>query len=340
MKELKEYILEVSQKTAKSAYTKATAEIMELTNKLVKVNFSNDAMVKKLQKRIRQAATFNNYVDQLNNSMAAACPDALSSLINSWKTKGIKVGKQVVTPIFILSGFDEKEFTATLDGIHGEFISGSGHSYTKTITPTDRRRKPYQHRTEHTTYWIQGDHTLTPSELIVIIPGTENIELNSNGDKRSAAYKAYASLLVQLTELTKEIDSILGSKARYSFDYADLMKKTVKNNDSDWSNLKTYDSDIEELAKLTRSNRLGDLEKLVSAGDNLVFLSVDIPTGMQKSFNLDGSVVIGADEVQRMNIIRNANGSHDEDAMSKKLGTRYDKHYNYYTRGDRYGKVL
>ena len=102
MKELSEYILEVSKETAKSAYTKATYEIMDLTNKLTKVNFSNDAMVKKLQRRIRQAVTFNNYVEQLNNSMAAACPDALNSLINSWKTKGIKVGKQTVTPIFIL----------------------------------------------------------------------------------------------------------------------------------------------------------------------------------------------------------------------------------------------
>ena len=340
MKNLKEYILEVSQKTAKSAYTKATAEIMELTNKLVKVNFSNETMVKKLQRRIRQAATFNNYVEQLNSSMAAACPDALSSLINSWKTKGIKVGKQVVTPIFILSGFDEKEFTATLNGSYGEFISGSGHSYTQTITPTDRRRKPYQTRREHTTYWIQGNHTLTPSELIVIIPGTENIELNSKGDKRSAIYKAYASLLVQLTELTKEIDSVLGSKARASFDYAELMKKTIKNNDADWSDLKTYTSDSEELAKLTRSNKLGDLEKLVSAGDNLVFLSIEIPTSMQKSFNLDGSVVIGADEVQRLSKIYNADGSEDTDAISKKLGTRYDKHHKYYTKGDRYGKVL
>lgn len=337
MKELKEYILEVSQKTAKSAYAKATSEIMELTNKLVQANFSNAAMVKKLQRRIRQAATFNNYVEELNNSMAAACPDALSNLINSWKSKGIKVGKQFVTPIFILSGFDEKEFAATLDGWHGDFIVGTGHRWTKTITPTDKRRKPYQHSGEYTTYAIQGDHVLTPSQLIVIIPGTENIELNSNGDKRSAAYKAYASLLVQLTELTKEIDSVLGTKARYSYEYEDLMKKTVKNNDSDWSTLKQHDSSVEDLK---RSNRLGDLEKLISAGDNLVFLSVDIPTGMQKSFNMDGSVIIGAEEVQRLSKIYNADGSVDKDAMSKKLGTRYDKAYKYYTKGDRYGKVL
>ena len=337
MKELKEYILEVSQKTAKSAYTKATAEIMELTNKLVQANFSNAAMVKKLQRRIRQAATFNDYVEQLNSSMASACPDALNSLINTWKTKGIKVGKQMVAPIFILSGFDEKEFAATLNGWHGDFIVGTGHKWTKTITPTDRRKKPYQHSGEYTTYAIQGDHKVTPSHLIVIIPGTENIELNANADKRSAAYKAYASLLVQLTELTQEIDSVLGRKARYSFEYANLMNKATKNNNADWSVLQQHDHNIEAI---TRSNRLDTLENLVNAGDNLVFLSVDIPTSMQNAFNLDGSVVIGADEVQRLNIIRNANGSEDEEAMSKKLGARYDKERKYYTKGDRYGKVL
>ena len=337
MKELSEYILEVSKETAKSAYTKATSEIMDLTNKLTKVNFSNDAMVKKLQKRIRQAVTFNNYVEQLNNSMAAACPDALNSLINSWKTKGIKVGKQTVTPIFILSGFDEKEFTSTLNSIDGEFISGSGHRYTEIIPPINKRREPRAVSREYTTYAIQGDHKLIPSQLIVIIPGTENIGLNSYADKRSATYKAYASLLVQLTELTKEIDSVLGSKARYSFEYKTLINKTVKNNDADWSTLQKYDRNIEAL---TRSNKLGSLENLINTGDNLVFLAVDIPTSMQKSFNLDGSVIIGADEVERLKKIYNADGSENGEAMSQKLGTKYSKSYNYYTKGDRYGKIL
>ena len=337
MKELSEYILEVSKETAKSAYTKATSEIMDLTNKLTKVNFSNDAMVKKLQKRIRQAVTFNNYVEQLNNSMAAACPDALNSLINSWKTKGIKFGKQTVTPIFILSGFDEKEFTSTLDSINGEFISGSGHRYTEIIPPINKRREPRTVSREHITYAIQGDHTLIPSQLIVIIPGTENIGLNSYADKRSAAYKAYASLLVQLTELTKEIDSVLGSKTRYSFEYKTLINKTVKNNDADWSALQQFDHNIEAL---TRSNKLGSLENLINTGDNLVFLAVDIPTSMQKAFNLDGSVIIGADEVERLKKIYNADGSENGEAMTQKLGTKYSKSYNYYTKGDRYGKIL
>ena len=62
MKGLREYVLEASKETAKNAYAKATSEIMELTNNLTKVNFSNDAMVKKLQRRIRQAATFNKYI--------------------------------------------------------------------------------------------------------------------------------------------------------------------------------------------------------------------------------------------------------------------------------------
>ena len=337
MKELSEYILEVSKETAKSAYTKATFEIMELTDKLTKVNFSNDAMVKKLQKRIRQAAAFNNYIEQLNSSMASACPEALNSLINSWKTKGIKVGKQTVAPIFILSGFDEKEFTSIAGSWSGDFISGSGHNYTQTITPTDRRKKPYTVSREHMTYAIQGDHKLTPSQLIVIIPGTENIELNSNADKRSVAYKAYASLLVQLTELTNEIDSVLGSKTRYSFEYKNLINKTIKNNDADWSKLQKYDKDIESL---TRSNKLGSLENLINTGDNFVFLSVDIPTNMQKSFNLDGSVIIGADEVERLKKIYNADGSEEEVAMSKKLGVRYSRPHRYYSKGDRYGKVL
>jgi hypothetical protein len=329
--------LEVSKETAKSAYTKATSEIMDLTNKLTKVNFSNDAMVKKLQRRIRQAAAFNNYVEQLNSSMASACPDALNSLINSWKTKGIKVGKQTVAPIFILTGFDEKEFTSIAGSWSGDFISGSGHNYTQTITPTDRRRKPYTVSREHMTYAIQGDHKLTPSQLIVIIPGTENIELDSNADKRSAAYKAYASLLVQLTELTNEIDSVLGSKTRYSFEYKNLINKTIKNNDADWSKLQKYDKNIDAL---TRSNKLGSLENLINVGDNLVFLSIDIPTNMQKSFNLDGSVMIGADEVERLKKIYNADGSEDEAAMSKKLGVRYSRPHRYYSKGDRYGKVL
>jgi hypothetical protein len=337
MKKFREYILEVSKETAKSAYTKATSEIMDLTNKLTKVNFSNDAMVKKLQRRIRQAAAFNNYVEQLNSSMASACPDALNSLINSWKTKGIKVGKQTVAPIFILSGFDEKEFTSIAGSWSGDFISGSGHNYTQTITPTDRRRKPYTVSREHMTYAIQGDHKLTPSQLIVIIPGTENIELDSNADKRSAAYKAYASLLVQLTELTNEIDSVLGSKTRYSFEYKNLINKTIKNNDADWSKLQKYDKNIDAL---TRSNKLGSLENLINVGDNLVFLSIDIPTNMQKSFNLDGSVMIGADEVERLKKIYNADGSEDEAAMSKKLGVRYSRPHRYYSKGDRYGKVL
>jgi hypothetical protein len=330
MKGLKEYILEASKETAKNAYAKATSEIMELTNNLTKVNFSNDAMVKKLQRRIRQAATFNKYIEQLDSSMAAACPDALNSVINSWKTKGIKVGRQTVTPIFILSGFDEKEFTSTLDSINGEFISGTGHKYTEIVTPTDKRRKPYTVSREHVTYAIQGDHKLTPSQLIVIIPGTENIGPMSGVDKRSAAYKAYASLLSQLSELTEEIDSVLGSKTR-------LIRKTVKGNDANWSELEHYDHDIE---KLTRSNKLGGLENLINAGDDLVFLSIDIPTSMQKSFNLDGSVIIGADEVERLRKIYNADGSENEVAISQKLGSRYSKTRTYYSKGDRYGKML
>jgi hypothetical protein len=179
---------------------------------------------------------------------------------------------------------------------------------------------------------------LKPSQLIVIIPGTENIELNSNADKRSIAYKTYAALLVQLTELTKEIDSVLGSKTRYSFEYQKLINKTTKNNDADWSKLQQFDHNIESL---TRSNKLGSLENLINAGDNLVFLSVDIPTNMQKSFNLDGSVIIGADEVERLKKIYNADGSENELAMSAKLGGKYSKSsYTYYSKGDRYGKVL
>lgn len=329
MKGLKEYVLEASKEMAKNAYAKATSEIMELTNNLTKVNFSNDAMVKKLQRRIRQAATFNKYIEQLDSSMAAACPDALNSVINSWKTKGIKVGKQTVTPIFILSGFDEKEFTSTLNGWHGEFISGTGHKYTEIVTPTDKRRKPYTVSKEHVTYAIQGDHKLTPSQLIVIIPGTENIGPMSGVDKRSAAYKAYASLLAQLNELSKEIDSVLGSKTH-------LIRKTVKGNDADWSKLE-HDDNIESL---TRSNKLGGLENLINAGDDLVFLSIDIPTNMQKSFNLDGSVIIGADEVERLRKIYNADGSENEVAIAQKLGSRYSKTRTYYSKGDRYGKML
>ena len=140
-----------------------------------------------------------------------------------------------------------------------------------------------------------------------------------------------------MTELTKEIDSVLGSKARYSFEYKNLIDKTIKNNDANWSELEQYDHDIE---KLTRSNKLGTLENLTAVGDNLVFLSIDIPTNMQNSFNLDGSVIIGAEEVERLKKVYNADGSEDEVAISRKLGTKYSKSYKYYSKGDRYGKVL
>jgi hypothetical protein len=50
--------------------------------------------------------------------------------------------------------------------------------------------------------------------------------------------------------------------------------------------------------------------------------------------------MIGADEVERLKKIYNADGSEDEVAMSKKLGVRYSRPHRYYSKGDRYGKVL
>ena len=213
MKSLIEYIYEVSKETSDNAFLKASKEVIELSNEVTKDNFKNKELAMKLCKRIRQANLFREYSDKLNAMTASAVPESFAKCIKKWKDRGIKIDKTKITPIFMLSGFDEKEFICISSNREYNFLSGTGNYDAVMVIPSDKRKKPYKAAQERVKDLINSDHKILPKQLLVIIPGTEEIDIESNKvDKRSKAYKVAQSFLKQLMEIKEDIHNEFGIK--------------------------------------------------------------------------------------------------------------------------------
>ena len=179
MKSLIEYIYEVSKEISDNAFLKASKEVIELSNEVTKDNFKNKELAMKLCKRIRQANLFREYSDKLNAMIASAVPENFAKCIKKWKDQGIKIDKTKITPIFMLSGFDEKEFICINSSWDGNFLVGTGNYDSQMVIPSDKRKKPYEVAKERLKELINSDHKILPTQLLVIIPGTEEIDIES-----------------------------------------------------------------------------------------------------------------------------------------------------------------
>lgn len=339
MKQLKEYIYEVSKETSDNAFLKASTEVMKLSNEVTKDNFKNKELAMKLCKRIRQANLFREYSDKLNAMAASAVPESFAKCIKKWKDNGIKVDNTKITPIFMLSGFDEKEFICIQDGWDGKFLVGTGKYDRQMVIPSDKRKKPYQVSREQLKGIINSDHEILPTQLLVIIPGTEEIDIESKkADKRTKAYKVAQSFLEQLMEIKEDIHKEFGIKVTHPWLKMYTLNKSKMSTPSDWENLK-WGMSGEELQTILQSN---SLDQLFPDKDGVIYMSIDIPKDVQKQFDMHGSILLTKDEVKKVEFELNNNGSKNDDVNSRKYGRAYDSLKNGHgrVRGDRYGKEL
>ena len=339
MKSLIEYIYEVSKETSDNAFLKASAEVMKLSNEVTKDNFKNKELAMKLCKRIRQANLFREYSDKLNAMAASAVPESFAKCIKKWKDNGINIDKTKITPIFMLSGFDEKEFICMHNGWDGDYLSGTGNFDTQMVIPSDKRKKPYQVSREHLKDLINSDHKILPTQLLVIIPGTEEIDIESKKvDKRSKAYKVAQSFLEQLMKIKEDIHKEFGIKVTKSWEKMYTLNKSKMSTPSDWDNLK-WGMKGEELEKALQSN---SLDQLFPDKDGVIYMSIDIPKDIQKQFDMHGSILLTKDEIKKVELELNNDGSKNDAANSRKYGKGYNslRAGSGRVRGDRYGKEL
>lgn len=344
MKSLIEYIYEVSKETSDNAFLKASTEVMKLSNEVTKDNFKNKELAMKLCKRIRQANLFREYSDKLNAMAASAVPENFAKCIKKWKDKGITIDKTKVTPIFMLSGFDEKEFICILSGWNGDFLAGTGKYDKQWVIPSDKRKKPFMSSKEHMKDIVNTDHKILPTEILVIIPGTEDLNINEQKpDKRSKAYKIVKSFLDQLTEIKDDIHKELGIKPKWSWEKMYTINKSKMSTPSDWDNLK-FGASGEELEKILQTNSLNEL---FPDKDGVIYMGIDIPKDLQKEFDMHGSVLLTKDELKKVEMELNNDGSEDDAANVKKYGSYGAKGHSMHgalkqgrVKGDRYGKEL
>lgn len=344
MKSLVEYIYEVSKETSDAAFAKAAKEVMELSNAVIKDNFKNKELAMKLAKRIRQANVFREYSDKLNAMTAAAVPSSLAKCIKKWKEHGVMVGKTKTIPIFMLSGFDEKEFICIRQSWTGDYLPGTGKSDTYWVTPTDKRQKPYKCAADRLKEIINSDHKILPTTLLVIVPGTEEIDIdNKKPDKRSKAYKVAQSFLDQLMEVKNDIYNELGIKPDKWFDGFYTINRSKMSTPSDWSKLKKY-PDAEELKKMLQTN---SLDQLFPDKDGVIYMSIKIPKDIQSQFDMHGSILLTKDELKSVEFEYNNDGTKNDEANVRKFG-RYGRKgdsmhgslVNGRVKADRYGKEL
>lgn len=344
MKSLVEYIYEVSKETSDAAFAKAAKEVMELSNAVIKDNFKNKELAMKLAKRIRQANVFREYSDKLNAMTAAAVPSSLAKCIKKWKEHGVMVGKTKTTPIFMLSGFDEKEFICISKSWDGDYLPGTGKSDTYWVHPTDKRKTPYQCAADRLKEIVNSDHKILPTTLLVIVPGTEEIDIdNKKPDKRSKAYKVAQSFLDQLMEVKNDIYNELGIKPDKWFDGFYTVNRSKMSTPSDWSTLKKY-PDAEELKKMLQTN---SLDQLFPDKDGVIYMSIKIPKDIQSQFDMHGSILLTKDELKSVEFEYNNDGTKNDEANVRKFG-RYGRKgdsmhgslVNGRVKADRYGKEL
>lgn len=348
MKSLVEYIYEVSKETSDAAFAKASKEVMELSNAVIKDNFKNKELAMKLTKRIRQANVFREYSDKLNAMTAAAVPSSLAKCIKKWKEHGVMIGKTKTTPIFMLSGFDEKEFICISKSWDGDYLPGTGKSDTYWVYPTDKRKRPYQCAADRLKEIVNSDHKILPTTLLVIVPGTEDLvnikTIESNGvDKRSKLYKMSKDFFDQLMEIKNDIYNELGIKPEKWFDGFYTINRSKMSTPSDWSKLKKY-PDAEELNKMLQTN---SLDQLFPDKDGVIYISIKIPKDIQSQFDMHGSVLLTKDELKGVELEYSNDGSKDDEANVRKFG-RYGRKgdsmhgslVNGRVKADRYGKEL
>lgn len=344
MKSLVKFITEVSKETSDNAFLKASTEVMKLSNEVIKDNFKNKELAMKLCKRIRQANLFREYSDKLNAMAASAVPESFAKCIKKWKEQGITIDKTKTTPIFMLSGFDEKEFICISNGWNGDFLTGTGKSDSYTVVPSDKRKKPYQCSRERLKDIVNTDHKVLPTELLVIIPGTEDIIVNDKkADKRSKSYKVAQVFLKQLMELQEDIYKEFGNKPKYDFQRMCTIHKSKMSTPSDWSNLK-WGMSGEELEKVLQTN---SLDELFPDKDGVIYMGIDIPKDIQKEFDMHGSILLTKDELKKVELELNNDGSVDDAANVKKYGS-YGRSKdsmngslkNGRVKADRYGKEI
>lgn len=341
MKSLIEYIYEVSKETSDNAFLKASKEVIELSNEVTKDNFKNKELAMKLCKRIRQANLFREYSDKLNAMTASAVPESFAKCIKKWKDHGIKIDKTKITPIFMLSGFDEKEFICISSNREYNFLSGTGNYDAVMVIPSDKRKKPYKAAQERVKDLINSDHKILPTQLLVIIPGTEEIDIENNKvDKRSKAYKVAQSFLKQLMEIKEDIHNEFGIKPADSWQKMYTLNKSKMSTPSDWNNLK-WGMKGEELERVLQSN---SLDQLFPDKDGVIYMSIDIPKDIQKQFDMHGSILLTKDEIKNIEFELNNDGSKNDEANYNKYGRSYSSLKNGResgrVRGDRYGKEL
>ena len=254
---------------------------------------------------------------------------------------GIKIDKTKITPIFMLSGFDEKEFICISSNREYNFLSGTGNYDAVMVIPSDKRKKPYKITRERLKDIINSDHKILPTQLLVIIPGTEEIDIESNKvDKRSKAYKVAQSFLKQLMEIKEDIHKEFGINAAKSWEKMYTLNKSKMSTPSDWNNLE-WGMKGEELEKVLQSN---SLDQLFPDKDGVIYMSIDIPKDIQKQFDMHGSILLTKDEIKNIEFELNNDGSKNDEANYNKYGRSYSSlkngSENGRVRGDRYGKEL
>lgn len=340
-KVVKKHLNEVSKEMTDRAFQQAKAELMQLTNEVTKDNFTNKNLVNKLCRRLRQANVFKEYSDKLNAMAMAAAPARFARCIQKWKDKGIKVGREKITPIFMLSGFDEKDFITILDGMNGPFLAGTGNYDEVTVY---KKNKPYKISKERVVDPVNTDHKILPTQVLVIIPGTEEFDLdNKNIDKRSSTYRQAKKFLDQLLQLQDELYEEFGNRPEYDFERRLAIRKSKMSTPSDWSDLKKYASG-EALEKILQTNMLSEI---FPDKDGVIFMTVNIPKALQKEFDMEGAILLTKDELKHVDMEYLNNGYLDDEANVKKYGkyasgkhSMYRAVYSGRVRADRYGKEI
>ena len=266
---------------------------------------------------------------------------AYSEMLGRIQSQVEKIDKTKITPIFMLSGFDEKEFICISSNREYNFLSGTGNYDAVMVIPSDKRKKPYKAAQERVKDLINSDHKILPKQLLVIIPGTEEIDIESNKvDKRSKAYKVAQSFLKQLMEIKEDIHNEFGIKPADSWQKMYTLNKSKMSTPSDWNNLK-WGMKGEELERVLQSN---SLDQLFPDKDGVIYMSIDIPKDIQKQFDMHGSILLTKDEIKNIEFELNNDGSKNDEANYNKYGRSYSSLKNGSesgrVRGDRYGKEL
>ena len=112
---------------------------------------------------------------------------------------------------------------------------------------------------------------------------------------------------------------------------------------SNWDNLE-WGMSGKELEKVLQTN---SLDELFPDKDGVIYMAIDIPKDIQKEFDMHGSILLTKDELKKVEMELNNDGSENDAANMKKYGSyghKQDSMHGSLKRGkvkaDRYGKEL